>query len=69
MRDVGAHKGMLISTEGYTEAAVQRAYSDELILDVLNFKELALAGFRMGVSGSGSFHSFTEDYAAGRHRW
>lgn len=49
VRDVGAHKGMMISTEGYTEAATQRACSDELILDVLNFKELenyhGLAGF------------------------
>ncbi len=42
VRDVGAHKGMMISTEGHTEAAIQRAHSDDadVILDVLNFKEL-----------------------------
>jgi hypothetical protein len=42
VRDVGAHKGVMISTEGYTEAAIQRADSDDadVILDVLNFKEL-----------------------------
>jgi hypothetical protein len=40
VRDVGADKGILISTEGYTQAAIQRAYSEDLILDVVNFKEL-----------------------------
>jgi hypothetical protein len=41
--DVRAHKAIMISTEGYTEAAIQRAYADDadVILDVLNFKELA----------------------------
>lgn len=42
IRDVGAHKGMMISTEGYSDAAIQRASADDtdVILDVLNFDEL-----------------------------
>jgi hypothetical protein len=40
--DVGAHTGMMIALEGYTPAALRRAYYDELdiVLDVLNFDEL-----------------------------
>jgi hypothetical protein len=43
VRDVGAHKGLMISTEGYSEAAIHRASADDadVILDVLNFDELA----------------------------
>jgi len=42
LRDVGAHKGVMISTEGYTLSAMNRAHYDDLDvdLDVLNFKEL-----------------------------
>jgi hypothetical protein len=42
VRDVGAHKGVMISTEGYTTAAITRAHADDadVILDVLNFKQL-----------------------------
>lgn len=42
VRDVGPHKAILISLEGYTDAAIQRASADDadLILDVLNFAEL-----------------------------
>lgn len=40
VRDVGANKGILISTGGFTTAAFRRAYSEQLILDVVNFKRL-----------------------------
>ena len=42
VRDVGAHTGMMIALEGYTAAAYNRAYFDDLdvILDVLNFADL-----------------------------
>jgi len=42
VRDVGVHTGIMIALEGYTEAAVERAHKDDadVILDVLNFKEL-----------------------------
>ncbi len=40
--DVCAHKAIIISPEGYTDAAIQRASADDadVILDVLNFSEL-----------------------------
>ena len=40
--DVCAHKAIMISPEGYTDAAIQRASADDadVILDVLNFSEL-----------------------------
>jgi hypothetical protein len=40
--DVCAHKAIMISSEGYTDTAIQRASADDadLILDVLNFSEL-----------------------------
>ena len=43
-RDVEAHTGMMIALEGYTSAAVNRAYYDDLdiILDVLNLDDLKL---------------------------
>jgi len=42
LEDVGAHIGVLISPEGFTKAAINRAYNNDtdLILEVLNFKEL-----------------------------
>ncbi len=42
VRDVEAHTGMMIALEGYTSAAINRAYNDDLdvILDVLNLDEL-----------------------------
>jgi len=42
VRDVEANKGVMISTEGYSSAAMNRAYYDDsgIELDVLNFKEL-----------------------------
>jgi len=46
--DVGAHTGMMIALEGYTPAALSRAYYDDLdiVLDVLNFDDLmAFQGF------------------------
>ena len=41
-RDVEAHTGMMVALEGYTPAAVNRAYHDDLdiILDVLNLDEM-----------------------------
>jgi hypothetical protein len=43
MRDVSAHKGLMIAPEGFTSAAIERAHSDDadVLLDVLNFKDLA----------------------------
>lgn len=42
VKDVSAHKAIMIAPEGYTEAAISRAQRDDadLLLDVLNFKEL-----------------------------
>lgn len=41
-KDVSAHKAVMIAPEGYTEAALSRAQRDDadLLLDVLNFKDL-----------------------------
>lgn len=40
VEDVQAHKGVLVSAAGYSEAAITRASKADLILDVLNFDEL-----------------------------
>lgn len=43
MIDVKAHRGILISTNGYTKAAIQRAHNEknqDIELDVLSIKEL-----------------------------
>lgn len=42
LNDCGVHKGLLITQEGYSDAAIERAYNDPLDveLDILNFKEL-----------------------------
>lgn len=42
LEDIGAHKGLLISCEGFTEAAYNRAHfgPSDLELDILNFKDL-----------------------------
>lgn len=42
LNDVEAHKGILITQEGYSEAAIKRAHYDllDLDVDVLNFKDL-----------------------------
>ncbi|MEJ2407383.1 MAG: restriction endonuclease [Candidatus Thiodiazotropha sp.] len=42
LEDIGAHKGLLISKEGFTEAAYNRAHfgPTEVELDILNFKDL-----------------------------
>jgi hypothetical protein len=48
LADVEAHKGLLITSEGYSQAAVNRAFHDpgDLELDILNFKEINhLQGF------------------------
>ena len=44
LEDVGCHKGLLISKEGFTEAAYNRAHygPSEIELDILNYKELQL---------------------------
>lgn len=41
-RDVSAHKAILISQEGYTDAAINRSNADDadVILDILNFSQL-----------------------------
>lgn len=43
LADVDAHKGMLVTTKGYTKGAVNRAFHDsnkDLELDILNFEDL-----------------------------
>ena len=42
LEDIGAHKGLLISKEGFSEAAYNRAHfgSTEIELDILNFEDL-----------------------------
>jgi len=42
LEDIAAHKGLLISKEGFTEAAYNRAHfgSTEIELEILNFKDL-----------------------------
>lgn len=42
LEDIGAHKGILISNNGFTEAAYNRAHfgPSEIELDILNFTEL-----------------------------
>lgn len=41
IRDVEAHKGILITNEGFTEAAINRAHYDQtdVDLDIFNFKD------------------------------
>ncbi len=42
LRDIDAHKGLLITQKGYSKAALARAYNDpnDIELDILNFEEL-----------------------------
>ncbi|MBS4027033.1 MAG: restriction endonuclease [Ignavibacteriales bacterium] len=42
LNDVEAHKGIMISNEGFSQAAINRAHYDitDLELDILNFKDL-----------------------------
>jgi hypothetical protein len=56
LRDVEAHIGVMVALEGYTPAAISRAYYDEsdLILDVLNLAELENYQSGVGVPYSGS---------------
>lgn len=44
LEDIGAHKGLLVSKEGFTEAAYNRAHfgPTEIELDILNFDDLKL---------------------------
>jgi len=41
LKDINAHKGLLITHEGYSQAAINRAYYDptDIELDILNFKD------------------------------
>lgn len=56
-RDVEANKGLMITTEGYSSAAMNRAYYDDsgIELDVLNFNELS------------QFHAFGAFPYSGEH--
>ncbi len=42
VNDIGAHKGLVITSKGYSKAAIQRAYNDpiDIELDILNFDDL-----------------------------
>jgi hypothetical protein len=57
VRDVEADRGVMISSEGYSSAAINRAYYDDsdIELDVLNFKDLE------------RFHAFGAIPRAGGH--
>lgn len=54
--DIGAQKGVLIALNGYTAAAINRAYFDDhdIELDVLNFADLELFQGRCAIPYSGS---------------
>lgn len=55
-KDVSAHKAIMIAPEGYTDAAISRAQRDDadLLLDVLNVKELKLYQGMTAIPYSGS---------------
>ncbi len=55
--DVAAHKSLMISPEGYTKAAIERAHSADadVILDVLNFKELSQKTGLLGIPYRGPY--------------
>jgi tetratricopeptide (TPR) repeat protein len=42
VNDIGAHKSLMITSKGYSKAAIQRAYNDpiDIELDILNFADL-----------------------------
>jgi hypothetical protein len=42
LADIGVQKGLLITQEGYSDAAIKRAFNDpnDIELDILNFKDL-----------------------------
>lgn len=42
LADIEAHKGLLVTSKGYTKAAINRAFNDtgDIELDILNFDEL-----------------------------
>lgn len=42
LADIEAHKGLIITSKGYTKAAINRAYNDtgDIELDILNFEDL-----------------------------
>jgi tetratricopeptide (TPR) repeat protein len=44
INDVGAHKGLIITSKGYSTSAIQRACNDpiDIELDILNFDELKM---------------------------
>jgi hypothetical protein len=56
LNDVQAHKGVLITREGFTEAAINRAHYDQidLDLDILNFKDLQHLQGQAAIPYSGS---------------
>jgi Restriction endonuclease len=58
MADVKAHRGMLVSTKGYTKAAILRAHNErnqDIELDVLSLEELKCLQGTHSISFSGSF--------------
>lgn len=56
-RDVEAHTGMMVALEGYTPAAINRAYYDDLdlILDVLNLDDLKVFQGPTAIPYSGEY--------------
>jgi hypothetical protein len=57
LNDCEVNKGLLITQEGYTEAAVKRAHHDplDIDLDILNFRELSQFQNYGGIPFSGSY--------------
>lgn len=58
MADVKAHRGMLVSTKGYTKAAILRAHNEinqNIDLDVLSLEELKYLQATHAIAFAGSF--------------
>lgn len=54
--DIGAHKGILVTQIGYTDAALNRAYfgASDIELDILNFEQLKSFQGRLAIPYAGS---------------
>ena len=57
VNDIGAHKGLIITKEGYSDAALERAFNDplDIELDILNFKQLEPHQGPVAIPWSGKF--------------
>jgi hypothetical protein len=57
LNDCGANKGLLITQEGFSQAAINRAFYDlmDIELDILNFKDLHRFQAFVGIPHSGGY--------------